>query len=243
VHWRLRKCFVRIYEIIGRRWGQLCGRELSYDLDIKVDNPVWLGWGECEWCVSANYLNKSSIVYSIGVGRDISFDRDIIKEYGAEVYAFDPTPIAIQWLKTQSLPNQFHFVPKGLASYDGEAFFALPKNHNTSLSIIASGSVTDQDQVFKGEVCKLQTLMRILGHTHIDVLKIDIEGAEYDVINDIVDNAGNITQLLIEFHHRMKIGYDLHHTSDAIERLRSAGFRIFSVSPRGFEYSFIRTDE
>src|SRR5690554_1691728 len=41
--------------------------------------------------------------------------------------------------------------------------------------------------------------MTQLGHKHIDVLKMDIEGAEYDVIENILSAQLPITQILIEF--------------------------------------------
>ena len=44
--------------------------------------------------------------------------------------------------------------------------------------------------------------MQFLGHNHIDVLKIDVEGAEYDALfnNDNVDILNKVNQLVIEIH-------------------------------------------
>ena len=74
--------------------------------------------------------------------------------------------------------------------------------------------------------------MNELGHRYIDVVKMDIEGSEYDVINDISRSKIRPKQLLIEFHHRFpEVG--IRRTKVAISTLRSMGYKIFSVSSHG----------
>ncbi|MEM7012196.1 MAG: hypothetical protein AAF585_11995 [Verrucomicrobiota bacterium] len=43
-------------------------------------------------------LNEQSVVYSFGVGYDISFDLDLIEQKGCEIHAFVPTPAVREWL-------------------------------------------------------------------------------------------------------------------------------------------------
>jgi hypothetical protein len=89
-------------------------------------------------------------------------------------------------------------------------------------------------------VFKVTTIMSMLGHRQIDLLKLDIEGAEYDVIENIVSEKVRIGQLCVEFHHRWReIGS--RRTDLAIDRLRSFGYRLFHVSPSGEEFSFLNT--
>jgi hypothetical protein len=69
---------------------------------------------------------------------------------------------------------------------------------------------------------------------------MDIEGAEYSVLADILACRIQVKQLLVEFHHRWPhIGIEK--TKQAIRALNAAGYRIFSVSPSGEEYSFQHT--
>jgi hypothetical protein len=78
----------------------------------------------------------------------------------------------------------------------------------------------------------------MLGHSRVDVLKIDIEGAEYGVLGDVVSSGVAIGQLLIEFHHRWKeIGAG--QTRQAIKELAGAGFLVAGVSSAGTEYTFV----
>lgn len=81
--------------------------------------------------------------------------------------------------------------------------------------------------------------MKMLGHNQIDILKMDIEGAEYEVIQYLVENKVSINQILIEFHHRFdNIGVEK--TKAAIKALAILGYKIFDVSASGEEFSFIR---
>jgi hypothetical protein len=80
-----------------------------------------------------------------------------------------------------------------------------------------------------------------LGHDKIDLLKMDIEGAEYSVLADLLASHIRVDQLLVEFHHRFpEVG--VNKTKGAIKALNAAGYRIFSVSPSGEEFGFLRLD-
>lgn len=68
------------------------------------------------------------VVYSFGVGEDISFDLKLIEKYNCEIYAFDPTPKSIDWIAKQNLSDKFHFYPYGISNRDGIEKFHLPTN-------------------------------------------------------------------------------------------------------------------
>ena len=85
---------------------------------------------------------------------------------------------------------------------------------------------------------RLPTIMRDLGHDRIDLVKMDIEGAEFSVLDDLVDNNVLASQLLVEFHHRFE-GIGIGKSREAIRKLKSHGYRVFHVSPSGEEVSFV----
>lgn len=191
------------------------------------------------WTIDPTDLNEQSTVYSFGVGRDISFDLSLIVAFGCHIHAFDPTPRSIAWIKTQDLPPEFHFHPFGIAAYDGHASFHPPQNpRHVSYSVLQVSE--SAGETVEAPVHTLQTIMKRLGHDRLDLLKMDIEGAEYDVLAQIDYQESKIEQLLVEFHHRFRnIGW--RQTRTAVKGLWQAGFRTAYVSPSGEEFTFVRT--
>jgi FkbM family methyltransferase len=187
--------------------------------------------------LDASMIPSSAIVYSLGIGEDISFDLALIERCGVEVQAFDPTPKVKKWLATQPLPPQFRFHPLGIAAHDGEETFYLPPREDwVSHSLIPARQYGRESVCFP--VSRLTTAMQLQGHHRIDVLKMDIEGAEYEVIEEIVREEIPVTQLLVEFHHRLSsVGTDK--TRRALALLEGHGMRISYVCPRKEVFTFV----
>ena len=73
----------------------------------------------------------------------------------------------------------------------------------------------------------------------IDVLKMDIEGAGYEVIEDLVKSDLEVGQILAEFHHRFR-NVGIAKAKRAIKLLNEKGFKIFHASSDKTDYSFIK---
>ena len=78
----------------------------------------------------------------------------------------------------------------------------------------------------------------MLGHSKIDVLKMDIEGAEYSVLNQVLNSNIEIGQILVEFHDRFFTN-GKQKTVDILEKLRQNNFAIFGISESFDEISLI----
>ena len=203
----------------------------------KEINTSKLYGGDHGWVVDYSKLNSESIVYSVGVGSNIDFDLALIDEIGLDVHAFDPTPRSIEWVKKQSLPEKFKFLPLGLGSSDGEMEF-FPPSRESSTHFSPVDRYSDKNfQTVKAPVRTLKSICKELNHTVIDLLKMDIEGAEYEVIDTLQQQDIAVNQILIEFHHMYK-GISLKDTLKAIDKLRELNFELFNISQRTYEFSF-----
>ena len=89
----------------------------------------------------------------------------------------------------------------------------------------------------KAQVKDIDTIASELNHRKIDLLKMDIEGAEYEVIKALPDSKIKINQILIEFHHMYK-DISVSQTVEAINTLKKLGFELFNISQRTYEFSF-----
>lgn len=80
--------------------------------------------------------------------------------------------------------------------------------------------------------------MRRLGHARVDLLKMDVEGAECDILAGLEEADYLPQQLLVEYHHRFP-GIGRQRTADSIAPLRKMGYRISGISETGREVSFV----
>ena len=225
------------YQKKKRFLKRLAGKELRLKNDISI--PVIKDGG---WWFTPEGLTADSIVYSLGVGDDIDFDLAVIEKYGVLVHAFDPTPSSIDMLDARDLPQQFVFHPWAVAASDGSlTFYPRLKEDGTKSDVMYTMIAEEEtvDDAIEVPAYSLSTISEKLGHERIDLVKMDIEGAEYEVLDSLLSWSIKPTQLLVEFHHRFP-GIGLEKTADIIERLRDAGYKVFAISEIGREVSFLR---
>ena len=212
------------------------GREFLIKPDI-VCSKERFGAEYGGWDIITAGINMNSIVYSFGVGEDASFDTALIKKFNLYIQGFDPTPKSIDWVKKQNFSNHFILHEYGIAVFDGTISFNPPENPDHVSHTLLDRPST-KEWAISVPVKKLSTIMKELGHKQIDILKMDIEGAEYDVIKDIHDSDIRPRQILIEFHHRFP-GVGIEKTKGAIETIKAMGYSLFSVSATNEEFGFI----
>jgi len=190
------------------------------------------------WVVAPELLARDSVVYSFGVGDNLTWELALAARFDLTVHAFDPTPASMAWVAQQSLPPNIQFHPIGLADRDGTMRFAPRRRESRinyrPLSLTAEPGLA----IIEAHVARLVTHMHLLGHDHIDVLKIDIEGGEYPVLDDLLASRLQVRQLLVEFHHHFP-GVGIEATERSVQALRAAGYQIFHISDRGLEFSLL----
>ncbi|MFZ3014048.1 MAG: FkbM family methyltransferase [Nitrospira sp.] len=174
------------------------------------------------WMIPANSgLSAASVCYSAGAGEDISFDCALVQRFHCQVRVIDPTPRAIQHFKnlenavrsgarfpvnnsdedaytiTAQGLERLRFLPIGLAGYDAELKFYLP--HNPDHVSCSTANLQKTENYFIAECFRLWSIMQQQGDDSIEMLKMDIEGAEYAVIKDMTATKLLPRLLLIEF--------------------------------------------
>jgi len=200
--------------------------------------------------INAN-LNKNSIVYSGGVGEDMSFDLKLNDKYNCNIVLIDPTQRAINhyenvqkyyntygYIFIENIqpdyinhicdlkPNfsKFTYLNKGLHNAKGTLKFYKQTNTSyVSQSLVPNMFGNEYDTV---EVDTIKNIMSELGHTKIDLLKLDIEGSEVDVLEQMLDDNIYPKYLCIEFDLELKRKDYNNSTQKVVERLQQNGYKI-----------------
>ena len=200
------------------------------------------------WGIDTSKLSASSVVMTFGLGDDVTFERALIERFGCQVHGSDPTPNSVAFirktLQDPKMQTHFHAHAVALMDHDGTVPFALPPDAE-SVAVSASavaGYVQGNDQVFDVPCMTLPSAREAFGLSKIDVLKMDIEGAEYQVIAQAVARGwlSDISQLLVEFHHFLP-NLSVQQTEAAVAALRSIGFDIAWIGRTNHEYLFTRS--
>ena len=101
---------------------------------------ILYGSKNCHWKMIPiqKCLDRDIIVYSFGLGEDIQFEKDVSERHDCVVYAFDPTPKSLNYVKnTLSENSSIKVYPYALSDKNCTLDFFLPKNPN-----YVSGSLT-----------------------------------------------------------------------------------------------------
>jgi FkbM family methyltransferase len=174
------------------------------------------------------------VVYSGGLGSDITFEHDLVRNFGCDLVLYDPSPAG---LKTMSLPEntipQFHYFPVALTNYKGKLKLSAPKPGEDSWFSGKHGT-----GVMEVACTDLKSLMDKNKHDHIDLLKLDIEGSEYEVIDDMLERRIPVRQLCVEYHHGLLPGFRRGRTIRSMLKLVARGYKL--VDQTGTNYTFVR---
>jgi FkbM family methyltransferase len=191
----LKRALHRIRRDTSRAMGldALTGQRIQSRHDL-----VRLGSGYGGWVVPAAAVHSDSVCYCVGVGEDISFDLALMERFGCEVHAFDPTPRAIEYVRRHAADvPRFHFHPVGVWDRDEQLRFYAPSNpDHVSHSVM---NLQQTDAFFEAPCRSLTSLMKQLGHARIDLLKLDVEGAEHRVIAAMLKHGVTVKALCVEF--------------------------------------------
>lgn len=195
------------------------------------------------WAIDTTRLDDSTVMASFGLGEDVSFEDEVIARFGCKVVGFDPTPRSVQYMASRAqAPNFMHF-PWALAANDGVIEFSAPPG--AVADQVSASAFADYGACASSRISvHCRTLIGALTQAKVsgvDVLKLDIEGAEYPVLQQAAEQGwlSGVTQLLVEFHHFLP-GLHAGQTRASLRLLRGLGFEVAWVGRTNHEYLLVR---
>ena len=192
-----------------------------------------IGSGYGGWIVPTAAVRSTWTCYCAGVGEDITFDLGLIERFGCTVFAFDPTPRAVAHVEAVAAGQpRFGFLPVGLWSEDTTLRFFAPRNPaHVSHSVV---NLQRTREFFDAPCRSLPSLMQELGHDAIDLLKLDIEGAEHEVVRSMLEHAIRPTVVCMEIDQPVKpLAF-----WRTVRRIRQAGYALVAVD--SWNLTFVR---
>jgi len=180
---------------------------------------ICLGSSYGGWLIPSGLMGNSWVCYGVGAGGDTSFDMELISRYGATVRAFDPVAGYVELANERAGgESRFSAHQAALATVDGP--IRMQVTHDAHSASVSAAELYDGHEhvVLPGRT--LISLMTELGDDHIDLLKIDVEGAEYELLPTLNPRALGVKILSIQLHHTGSV----RQARELIARLADQGY-------------------
>lgn len=241
--------------------GKKININTSYDL--KYFGSPYGGW-----YVFDTYLDSQSVIVSCGVGEDISFDVELLKKFNCYIHLFDPTPRSIKHYEEmikydydKSFSNysrsgkqefssyklngidlrKFIFHDKAVWNKDDKIkFFSPPNKYHVSYSInnYQNYYKKNTDYILVSSINFPKYLSKI-GLKSLDLLKLDIEGAEIEVIDALLNSDIKIKQICVEFDELHLLTKDSKNKMiNTYQKLISSNYICINID-KGVNYTFL----
>ncbi len=230
-------------EFLNKHWRRL-KRSLSRRLREKLLPRGYrrLGTRYGGWWVDAGLLGHSPLLIDCGLGEDISFPLAFLQAFGGKVIGVEPNPRSLNYCRDR-IPRDMIVLPKAFWSEPGKKleFFLpraqqeLPKGADGVSGSLDGSHEYASDQKLEVETTSLAEILEQCARAHCDVLKMDIEGAEYGVLDQLCSSGEirKVAQVLIEFHHKVT-QHTLDDTQRAVAQMQRNGFSLVHTEDRNF---------
>jgi len=261
---RKRKLNTMIPAFIRKRWYKWTEGRIQLPL-IQGIQTERLGSPYGGWIIPKNFLTPSAVAFLVGAGEDVSFDLELAARSGCAVHIFDPTPRAIQHVEQTvqlikkgtpapcntcpggfypeyppTLPGLLHMHPVGLWHEDTVLRFFTPLNEaHVSHSIV---NLQGSSSAIEVPVRRLSHIMEDLQLNRLGLLKIDIEGAEYQVLDSLLEDRLKVDVLCIEYDESATHHLDAHY----MQRIRKSlfdlvdtGYKLLAKEPDCHNYTLM----
>lgn len=172
-----------------------------------------------------NYkLNKNSVYVDIGayVG---DYAKKIHEKFGCKIYCFEP------------VKEYFNQIPKTFNGISNVEYFNIGLGKtNTSMDISIEGDASSLHKLNgKMETIIIRNIVdvfRKLKISNVDLMKINIEGAEYDLLDQCIEKGltKNIKNIQIQFHDFFP---------DAVNRRNSIRNKLKETHFLTYDYEFV----
>lgn len=170
-------------------------------------------------------VNRESVVVDLGAHKG-EFSSEMSNSFGCKCYLVEALPSLFSQIGEATLLKKYNFA---MAGHDEPV--ELFVSQNLEGSTITGSSAAGSNGAVTVDGVTLGAFMARAGISAIDLLKMDIEGAEIGLFAAASDDIlSNIKQITVEFHDFVPGGISTQQVTDIKNRLQDLGFAVIKFS-------------
>jgi FkbM family methyltransferase len=197
---KLRPAKVRV--ALRRRWFERRVPHTRYR--DAPGGTVDLGTDYGGWMVPRELIEPSWLCYCVGTGGDISFDLTLIERYGVRVRAFDAVEgYVLEARESAEYEPRMSAHHAAIALADGP--LRMQVTHDAQSRSVSAAGLYESEQFVELPGRTLPSLMAELGDERIDLLKLDIEGVEYEFLEQVRLSDFGVKVFAVQLHHTRSV--------------------------------------
>lgn len=181
-------------------------------------HTIALGSSYGGWIIP-DVVEPDWVCYCVGAGGDVSFDLELIRRYGVSVRCFDPVSGYVESARREADgESRFSIVQAAIATTDGP--IRMQVTHDEGSRSVSAAHLYDSENFIELPGRTLASLMDELHDERVDLLKLDIEGAEYELLAQLDLRRLGVKVFATQLHHTGTV----REAKALIARLREAGY-------------------
>lgn len=198
------------------------------DLEImereKREAPWWKANGDRTLRITYPALSENSIVFDLG-GYHGNWAAEIYCRYGSTIHIFEPVKEFASTIRNRFIQNKkIHLHEFGIG----------PKTETAEIFLFEGGTslIKKSSESVRIEMKEAMAFFREHNIESIDLMKINIEGAEYDLLDYLIENKwiSRIKNIQIQFHN---------FAPDAVKRRNKIREALSKTHRTTYEYEFV----
>lgn len=208
------KAIIRLINILAPLLLSIRDQQVLYWKQTKGDQALRLNYS----------LSDKSIIFDLG-GYEGQWASDIFSKYLSLIYVFEPVPSYAKNIKERFMKNNKIRVNNfGLS--DANKVINLYLAEDGTSEFIKSG------QIIKGKLRDFMAFVKKERIKSIDLMKINIEGGEYDLLEYIISSrfVSNIKNIQIQFHNCVP---------NAKNRMKNIQLKLAKTHKPTYQYEFL----
>jgi FkbM family methyltransferase len=217
---------------------------INCDLTSFIQRQLFF-WGSYEEKYCQHWMRlarQASIIFDVGANVGVYTLLAAAVNSQADIHAFEATPEIARLLKENIDLNEMkniHVVPLAVGSNGGNGLLRSCRgtdNSNEGMNFVVAESTAPELGDQSIQIVSLDEYCRQMKIDHIDLLKIDIEGGEYDALlgAERLLNSHSIGCIFIEFV-EWAANRSGHSTAELTALLLSGGYKLLRLGRSGFE--------